>query len=141
MVKWLLDKKNRAHVEGGFISLIGFWLSPLSWWNDIFVNVPLALGLTYSTWFFFSLGHIYLSQLILIISFIIWYFITNVLGFILLHHGISSFLHNRKEVQSLVHSFVYSVFYVIVVVIIWYMISGTEDVKNLAASFFPTGNP
>jgi hypothetical protein len=27
---------------GGVLGFIGFMLSPLSWWNDLFVNVPLA---------------------------------------------------------------------------------------------------
>ena len=31
-------------LQGGTLVFIGFLLSPLSWWNDLFVNVPLALG-------------------------------------------------------------------------------------------------
>ena len=27
-------------VAGGFLGFIGYMLSPLSWWNDLFVNVP-----------------------------------------------------------------------------------------------------
>ena len=31
-------------MSGGVMAFIGFMLSPLSWWNDLFVNVPLAVG-------------------------------------------------------------------------------------------------
>jgi len=33
----------KRKVTGGILGLVGFMLSPLSWWNDLFVNVPLAL--------------------------------------------------------------------------------------------------
>ena len=35
--------KRKAY--GGLLGFIGFLLSPLSWWNDLFVNVPLAVAL------------------------------------------------------------------------------------------------
>ena len=31
-------------LSGGVLGFIGFMLSPLSWWNDLFVNVPLAVA-------------------------------------------------------------------------------------------------
>lgn len=34
----------KRKIGGGTLAFIGFMLSPLSWWNDLFVNVPLALG-------------------------------------------------------------------------------------------------
>jgi len=34
------------------MTLIGFMLSPLSWWNDLFVNVPLAIAFAWLvSWF------------------------------------------------------------------------------------------
>jgi membrane protein implicated in regulation of membrane protease activity len=33
----------KRKVTGGVLAFAGFMLSPLSWWNDLFVNVPLAL--------------------------------------------------------------------------------------------------
>ena len=34
----------KRKVSGSILAVIGFMLSPLSWWNDAFVNFPLALG-------------------------------------------------------------------------------------------------
>ena len=34
----------KRKIYGGFLSVLGFMLSPLSWWNDAFVNLPLAVG-------------------------------------------------------------------------------------------------
>jgi len=33
----------KSKLSGGVLALIGFMLSPLTWWNDLFVNIPLAL--------------------------------------------------------------------------------------------------
>ena len=33
-------KKRR--VLGGVLAIVGYVLSPLSWWNDAFVNIPIA---------------------------------------------------------------------------------------------------
>ncbi len=32
----------KSHFYVGIVAVIGYLLSPLSWWNDLFVNVPLA---------------------------------------------------------------------------------------------------
>ena len=54
-------------------------LSPLSWWNDLFVNVPLALA------FGWLVALIYKPAFE--IAVIIGYWLTNLLGFVLLHKG------------------------------------------------------
>jgi len=40
----LLRMSWKRKVQGGMLGFIGFMLSPLSWWNDAFVNLPLALA-------------------------------------------------------------------------------------------------
>jgi hypothetical protein len=64
---------------GGVLGLIGFLLSPLSWWNDLVVNVPLALAFAWGvSWFWpAAFGA----------SLVVGYWGTNVLGLILLHQG------------------------------------------------------
>jgi hypothetical protein len=37
----------KRKVAGGVLAMVGFMLSPLSWWNDLFVNVPIAIGLAW----------------------------------------------------------------------------------------------
>ena len=54
-------------------------LSPLSWWNDLFVNVPLALVFAWAVSFFYRPAFE--------ISLVIGYWLTNLLGFVLLHKG------------------------------------------------------
>jgi len=65
---------------GGVLATLGFVLSPLSWWNDLFVNLPLAYaigvlaGLLHATWFLPGM--------------IAGYWLSNVLGLLLMHLGI-----------------------------------------------------
>ena len=69
----------KRKVTGGALALIGFMLSPLSWWNDLFVNVPLALAFAWLvSWFYKSAFGAAL---------VIGYWLTNILGFILMHKG------------------------------------------------------
>src|ERR1035438_1053489 len=43
----------KRKMTGGVVAMIGFMLSPLSWWNDLFVNVPLALAFAWLvSWFY-----------------------------------------------------------------------------------------
>ena len=69
--------KRRA--GGGLMAFIGYMLSPLSWWNDMFVNVPLALAFAWVVSLFWksAFGA----------AWAIGYWATNVAGFILMHKG------------------------------------------------------
>ena len=64
-------------IKGGILATIGFILSPLSWWNDLFVNIPIA----YVFGFLFGL----ISKSLFLPFMIIGYWITNILGVILMH--------------------------------------------------------
>jgi len=61
--------------------VVGFILSPLSWWNDMFVNIPLAYAFSYP----FSL----IDQDFYLPAFIIAYWFSNLIGFLLLHYGVA----------------------------------------------------
>ena len=64
---------------GGLLGFIGFMLSPLSWWNDLFVNVPLAVGAaSVVAWFYPPAFKV---------AAVIAYWMTNVLGLVLMHVG------------------------------------------------------
>jgi len=65
--------------SGGILATIGYLLSPLSWWNDAFINIPLALVFAWLVSFFYRPAFA--------ASLIIGYWLTNVLGFVLLHKG------------------------------------------------------
>jgi len=62
-------------------------LSPLSWWNDLFVNLPLAVG------FGWLVGLVY--EPAFKTSVVVGYWLTNVLGFVLLHKGAQSALSRQ----------------------------------------------
>ncbi len=69
------------------MGIVGYILSPLSWWNDAFVNIPIA----YVCGWLASLAH---EQAFLPV-FVISYWITNIAGFVLLHKGVEMIA--RKE--------------------------------------------
>jgi hypothetical protein len=73
-------------------------LSPLSWWNDAFVNLPLAVGFG---WLVSMVYHPAFEAAV-----IIGYWLTNVLGFFLMHKGVRALLAEtdqpalRREIQK-----------------------------------------
>ena len=78
----------KRKIAGGTLAFIGYMLSPLSWWNDMFVNVPLALAFAWLVSLFWpsAFG----------VSCVLGYWLTNVLGFILMHKGAQQVLTDRK---------------------------------------------
>lgn len=65
---------------------VGFWLSPLSPWNDVFTNVPMA----YAFGFVFSFFYAPLFFPLVVLG----YWLTNILGFVLMHYGYAN-LHTK----------------------------------------------
>ena len=75
-------------MSGGLMTFIGFMLSPLSWWNDLFVNVPLAVGFAWLVSLFYKPAFA--------ASVVIGYWLTNVLGFVLMHRGGQKLLSSKE---------------------------------------------
>jgi hypothetical protein len=82
----------KRKLTGGTLAFVGFMLSPLSWWNDLVVNVPLALVFAWVVSFFYPPA--FESCVIL------GYWLTNVLGFILMHKGAQKMLSNAEKKYS-----------------------------------------
>ena len=104
----------KRRVAGGVVAFIGYMLSPLSWWNDLFVNVPLAVAFAWVVSAFYRPA--FTGALIL------GYWLTNVLGFVLLHKGAQQVLakqdrkYSRRElIKDLAVSLVYTVVIVVLV--------------------------
>lgn len=108
----LFHKKN---IWGSLLAGAGFLLSPLSWWNDIIINIPLAYAaanlLNYFVPGYFSM------------YMILAYWLTNVLGLVLLHKGglivlgVESKSYNiRSVVKDLSVSLLYSLILAILVI-------------------------
>ena len=82
----------KRKLTGGTLAFVGFMLSPLSWWNDLFVNLPLALL------FAWIVSLVY--QPAFEASVIVGYWLTNVLGFVLMHKGAQKMLSNEERKYS-----------------------------------------
>jgi hypothetical protein len=82
----------KRKVSGSIVALIGFMLSPLSWWNDMVVNVPLALV------FAWLASALYKPAFT--VSLVVGYWLTNVLGFILMHKGAQQMLSEQGKKYS-----------------------------------------
>ena len=81
-------KNAKRKIKGGFLATIGFILSPLSWWNDLLINIPLAYTLA------FPFG--FISKSLFFPMMIFGYWITNVAGFMLMHHGCHDLVSKEK---------------------------------------------
>ena len=106
--------RNSARVQGGALGVIGFLLSPLSWWNDAFVNLPLAVA------FGWIVGLVYKPAFQPAV--VVGYWLTNVAGLILMHKGLSqAFAENQPKytwrvlVKDLAISLAYTALIVILV--------------------------
>lgn len=75
-------------MQGSLLGLIGFMLSPLSWWNDLFVNVPLAVA------FGWMVSLVYRPAFETAV--IVGYWLTNVLGFVLMQKGAQRILSSQS---------------------------------------------
>ncbi len=77
--------------KGAVLGIIGYILSPLSWWNDLIVNIPLSYG-------FASLFGL-ISEKLFFPMMIIGYWGTNVLGLFLMHHGINLTTQKKEGIN------------------------------------------
>ena len=70
---------TKRRVWGSFLGFIGFLLSPLSWWNDAFINLPLAIGFGWLV----SLACKPAFETAVVVG----YWLTNISGFVLMQKG------------------------------------------------------
>ena len=87
------------------MALVGFMLSPLSWWNDLFVNLPLAVAFAWVVSFFYKPAF----NMCLIVG----YWLTNVVGFILMHKGAQKIATEKTKYtrRDLIRDLSISLFY------------------------------
>jgi xanthine/uracil permease len=121
-------KIGKRKVRGGIIATVGFILSPVSWWNDLFVNIPIAYA--------FAALFALISEDLFLPAMVIGYWITNVLGFVLMHRGMKGVLSKderkgpgRKEILT---DLSVSVVYTIIVMVLVAM-----GILRLPTEYFP----
>ncbi|NER31015.1 MAG: hypothetical protein F6J89_26205 [Symploca sp. SIO1C4] len=66
-------------MKGGIVLSVGYMLSPLSWWNDLFFNLPIA--------YFFGYCASLIYQDLLVTFTILGYWISNILGILMMQIG------------------------------------------------------
>ncbi|MEM7554888.1 MAG: hypothetical protein AAF378_12445 [Cyanobacteria bacterium P01_A01_bin.84] len=67
---------------------LGYMLSPLSWWNDLFFNLPIA--------YLFGYGVSWISQDLFLPFTIIGYWISNVLGILMMQIGVTDIITQEE---------------------------------------------
>lgn len=99
---------------GTVLGVIGFLLSPLSWWNDLFVNVPLAAAFAWAVAAF----HKPAFEIALVVG----YWLTNVLGLVLLHKGAKLALSTKQpapfSARSLLKDVLISLLYTALILVL-----------------------
>ena len=86
----------------------GYILSPLSWWNDLLVNIPLAYVL--------SVPFTLIDERLYLPGFLLGYWFTNLLGFLLMHWGGEHLIYPHRPMISIKRSLVISLLYSIIVI-------------------------
>jgi len=71
----------KSIIKRGGLFTIGYLLSPLSWWNDLYLNFPIAYGLAWLV----SL----IDKQFFTVALIGFYWLTNIAGLILMHKGLA----------------------------------------------------
>lgn len=80
-------------LRGGFFLVIGYLLSPLCWWNDLFFNLPIA--------YFFGYGCSLLSSDLLVPCSIAGYWLSNLAGILLMQVGAVDVFQGQPDEPNL----------------------------------------
>ncbi|MCI0506117.1 MAG: hypothetical protein L0Z73_08385 [Gammaproteobacteria bacterium] len=105
-------KGARRYMSGSLWVTIGYILSPLSWWNDMVINVPLA--------YVFSIPFAYFDERLFLPAFVTGYWLTNLLGFILMHKGVAGFLNKQgRKTRLWIHLAVASLYTLLILLLVW----------------------
>ena len=96
-----------------FLFVLGYILSPLSWWNDSFINIPIA--------YLFSMPFTLLNKRFFLPSFILGYWISNILGLVLMHKGVKGFVNSPPLKYDIVNNIIISMAYTALVIILVFM--------------------
>lgn len=86
-LKTLLPK-----IRGGFFLVIGYLLSPLSWWNDLVFNLPIAYAFGYVCSLF--------APKLLMPCVIIGYWLSNIIGILLMQAGAIDVLQKKSQERN-----------------------------------------
>jgi len=103
-------------IAGGLLGVLGYLLSPLSWWNDAFVNIPLAVAIALILERFSHIGFE--------AGFILGYWMTNTAGIVLMALGGSVAWGKSLRGKSLVLSLVAATAYTLAASLLYKLLKG-----------------
>ncbi len=101
-------------LSSGIVAVIGYLLSPLSWWNDPFINLPLA-------WLFASLVSL-ASHRLFAPAMIVGYWLTNIVGLLMMARGTAGVVAGdspRQRRRRLVLSLAAATGYTLLIVLLY----------------------
>jgi hypothetical protein len=108
-------KSLKQNLRGGLLVGIGYMLSPLSWWNDVFFNLPIAIAVGYAiswlhpSWF--------------VPGTLAGYWLSNVVGMVMMQFGATDIFwadERRNPQRDLLIGFGSSTLYTIAVAALVY---------------------
>ncbi|MBE9166544.1 hypothetical protein IQ238_02995 [Pleurocapsales cyanobacterium LEGE 06147] len=76
-------------LKGASLLVVGYLLSPLSWWNDLFFNLPIAYGFGYICSLF--------SPNLFVPCSILGYWISNLAGILMMQFGAVDILQKQSK--------------------------------------------
>lgn len=119
---------DMRRARGGLLATVGYLLSPVSWWNDLFVNIPLAYA------FGALVGLV--SEDLFLPAMVAGYWITNILGFVLMHRGIKEVVSKKRDTGysrgDMIKDISVSLIYTVIVVVLV-----ARGFLRLPAEYFP----
>jgi len=79
-------------LRGAILLALGFMLSPLSWWNDLFFNLPIAYGFGYlcSLW----------QPQWLLGGTIVGYWLSNLMGIVMMQFGATDVVEKGEQPRN-----------------------------------------
>jgi len=119
----------KRKATGSVLAAVGYMLSPLSWWNDMVVNMPIALVFAWGVSAFWksAFGP----------AMVIGYWLTNVLGLVLMHKGAQQLLSNGPKKYSrreLMKDLIISLGYTLLIIVLI-----KTGILKPVAHYFPGG--
>ncbi len=115
---------------GRFLIFIGLLLSPLTPWNDIYVNMPVAYA--------FGIPFSLISEELFLPMTILGYWLSNILGFILMHYGYAEIKSNKYSFRKHWRKYLSgTTLYTILIAILIYfeILPSGQDIINLLSKF------
>ncbi len=111
-----MPSRKRKKIRDGILFTIGYILSPLSFWNDLFVNIPIA--------YVFGLMFGLISSDLFLAGLIIGYWLSNIAGFILMHFGAKDLISKGETVytkKNLLKDLLISIGYTFILILLVYL--------------------